>query len=75
MDYSAERYRTSLDILDRTVMIAMHPLHGAKDIANIVHNVDAAARVALGHARADEVEMRQMAAVDAGKFDSAAAVS
>lgn len=71
MDYDAARYGTSLDILDRTVLVAMHPLHDQSHIGDMVHNIDAAARVALGHAQPGEVELRDMAPVDAGKFDSA----
>ena len=37
----------SLEILNRTVMVATHPLHTKEDIENIVHNISAAANVAL----------------------------
>jgi dTDP-4-amino-4,6-dideoxygalactose transaminase len=71
MDYSRDMCGRSLDILDRTVMIGMHPLHGDGQIADIIHNIDAAARVALGHAEPADVELRPVAPVDLQKFDAA----
>ena len=62
--------RASLDILDRTVMIATHPAHGAEEIDDIVHNIDAAARVALENASPDDVRPRKAAPVDLQKFDA-----
>jgi dTDP-4-amino-4,6-dideoxygalactose transaminase len=70
-EYPESVGRRSLDILNRTVMIATHPHHGAREIDDIVHNIDAAARIALGDARPDEVEVRAAAPVDLQKFDSA----
>jgi dTDP-4-amino-4,6-dideoxygalactose transaminase len=63
--------RRSLDILNRTVMVATDPRHGEAEIEAIIHNIDAAARVAFGAAAADEVELRAAAPVDLQKFDSA----
>jgi dTDP-4-amino-4,6-dideoxygalactose transaminase len=63
--------RRSLDILNRTVMIATHPLHGEREVDDIIHNIDAAARIALGDARPGEIELRAAAPVDLQKFDSA----
>src|SRR5579872_3081309 len=48
--YSKDMCARSLEILERTVMTATDPAHTAKDIADIVHDIDAAARVALGAA-------------------------
>jgi dTDP-4-amino-4,6-dideoxygalactose transaminase len=67
--YDAAMCARSLEILARTVMIAMHPDHAPADIADIIHNVDAGARVALGGASLDAVDMRRTAPVDAQKFD------
>jgi dTDP-4-amino-4,6-dideoxygalactose transaminase len=70
-EYPESLGRRSLDILNRTVMIATHPLRGEREIGDIIHNIDAAARVALGDARPDEVEVRAAAPVELQKFDSA----
>ena len=61
----------SLDILDRTVMVATNPLHGDQEIDDIIHNIGVAARVALGGAALEESELRRVAPVDAQKFDIA----
>ncbi len=71
MDYSRDMCSRSLDILERTVMIAMHPLHDDAQIADIIHNIDAAARVALGDAELEDAELREVGPVDLEKFDSA----
>ena len=60
----------SLDILNRTVMVAMNPAHGDAEIDDMIHNIDAAARVALENASLDDVEVRKAAPVDLQKFDS-----
>jgi hypothetical protein len=70
MDYSRDMCGRSLDILDRTVMIGMHPLHDDRQVADLIHNIDAAARVALGHATLAEVTLRDVGPVDLQKFDS-----
>jgi dTDP-4-amino-4,6-dideoxygalactose transaminase len=67
--YSKDMCAKSLEILARTVMVATHPDHGPREIADIVHNIDAAARVALGGAAADDVDLRTTTPVDAQKFD------
>ena len=38
----------SLEILNRTVMVATHPLHTPQEIDDIIHNIGAAARVVFG---------------------------
>lgn len=70
LTYPADLGKRSLDILNRTVMIATHPLHSEREIADTIHNIDAAARVALEHASLDEVALRDAAPVDLQKFDS-----
>jgi hypothetical protein len=67
--YSKDMCAKSLAILDRTVMVPTHPDHTASDIADIVHNITAAARVTLGETAAEEAVFRRLAPVDAQKFD------
>jgi dTDP-4-amino-4,6-dideoxygalactose transaminase len=67
--YSKDMCARSLEILDRTVMIAAHPDHTESEIADMVHNIDVAARVALGAARLEDEALRATPGVDAQKFD------
>jgi hypothetical protein len=67
--YSKDMCRRSLDFLNRTVMVPMHPLHSAQEIADTIHNIEVAARVALGGLARDEADLRNMQPVDAQKFD------
>jgi dTDP-4-amino-4,6-dideoxygalactose transaminase len=67
--YSKDMCARSLEILNRTVMVATHPLHGEQDIRNIIHNIGVAARVALAGLPIEEAEPRDAAPVDAQKFD------
>ena len=46
--YSKDMCAKSLEILDRTVMVATHPDHTPAEIDDIIHNIGVAARVALG---------------------------
>lgn len=73
MTYADDLGKRSLDILNRTVMVAMHPAHDDEEVGNMIHNIDAAARIALENASLDEVELRQAAPIDLQKFDSAGA--
>jgi hypothetical protein len=59
----------SLEVLDRTVMIATHPDHTEAQIADLIHNIDVAARVALGAARLEDEQLRATQGVDTQKFD------
>ncbi len=68
--YAEGMCKESLDILNRTVMVATHPSHTEAEITDIIHNIDAAARVALENASLDEVELRTTAPVDKQKFDA-----
>ncbi|MER8417112.1 aminotransferase class I/II-fold pyridoxal phosphate-dependent enzyme [Mesorhizobium sp. M1329] len=70
LDYSDDLGKRSLDILNRTVMVAMNPAHSDTDTQDMIHNIDAAARVALENVSLDDVELRQAAPVDLQKFDS-----
>jgi dTDP-4-amino-4,6-dideoxygalactose transaminase len=67
--YSKDMCAKSLEILDRTVMVATHPDHTAAEIADLIHNIDVAARVALGAARLEDEQLRRTQGVDAQKFD------
>jgi len=62
----------TLEIVNRTVMIATSPLHGDEEIENMIHNIDQAARVALDHMTLENAVIRKTAAVDLQKFDSTA---
>src|SRR5690606_28184415 len=67
--YSKDMCRRSLDILNRTVMVPMHPLHTAQEIADTIHNIEVAARVALGGMAREDADLRNVQPVDAQKFD------
>jgi hypothetical protein len=67
--YSKEMCARSLEILNRTVMVATHPDHTDCDTADLIHNIDVAARVALGAARLEDEALRATGGVDAQKFD------
>ncbi|WP_137929634.1 DegT/DnrJ/EryC1/StrS family aminotransferase [Mesorhizobium comanense] len=67
--YSKDMCARSLDVLDRTVMIATHPLHSDQEVEDTIHDIGVAARVVLGDLAADRAEMRGKNAVDARKFD------
>jgi dTDP-4-amino-4,6-dideoxygalactose transaminase len=67
--YSKDMCKKSLDILDRTVMVATHPKHGREETSDIVHNIGAAARVALAGLPVSEADFRKARPVEAQKFD------
>jgi len=67
--YAKDMCARSLDILNRTVMVATHPEHGEQETADIIHNIGVAARVALGGLPLAEADLRRAAPVDAQKFD------
>jgi len=67
--YSKDMCQHSLDILNRTVMVATNPEHSEREISDIVHNVGVAARVVLGGLPADQADLRSTKPVDAQKFD------
>jgi dTDP-4-amino-4,6-dideoxygalactose transaminase len=67
--YSRDMCAKSLDILNRTVMVATHPSHSDREIADIIHNIGMAARVVMGGLRLEEAVMREVTPVDAQKFD------
>lgn len=67
--YSKDMCARSLDILDRTVMVATSPLHSQADIDDIIHNIGSAARIVFGGLAEEEAELRNLKPVDAQKFD------
>jgi dTDP-4-amino-4,6-dideoxygalactose transaminase len=67
--YSKTMCQRSLDILNRTIMVPTHPNHTDQEIEGIIHNIEVAAKVALGGVKADDVTLRATAALDARKFD------
>ncbi len=69
--YSRDMCARSLDILNRTVMVATHPRHSEGEISDIIHNIGVAARVVLGGMRLEEADLREVTPVDARKFDIA----
>jgi dTDP-4-amino-4,6-dideoxygalactose transaminase len=69
-DYSPDMCLNSLEILNRTVMVATSPLHTDAEIDDLIHNIDVAARVALEKMPSESVQLRDVAPVDKRKFDS-----
>jgi hypothetical protein len=67
--YSKDMCARSLEILDRTIMTPTDPDHSDEDIADIIHNIGAAARVALAAAPIAEARFRKARPVDGRKFD------
>jgi dTDP-4-amino-4,6-dideoxygalactose transaminase len=67
--YSKDMCAQSLEIANRTVMIATNPEHSDAEIDNIIHNVGVAARVVLGGMSLAEADLRQVTPVDVRKFD------
>jgi dTDP-4-amino-4,6-dideoxygalactose transaminase len=67
--YKKDMCERSLDILNRTIMVPTHPLHSEAEIADTIHNIEVAARVALGGMTRAEADIRNAAPVDAQKFD------
>jgi hypothetical protein len=61
----------SLDILVRTVMVPTHPLHTEEEIRDTIHNIEVAARVALGGMSHEQADLRNVQPLDAQKFDMA----
>ena len=70
MNYTEGMCKGSLEILNRTVMVATSPLHSEEEIEAIIHNIDQAARVALEDVALDDVVLKSQQAVDLQKFDA-----
>jgi hypothetical protein len=67
--YSKDMCARSLDILNRTVMVPMHPNHTAQEVDDIIHNIGVAARVALAGMAPGEADLRNPQQLDRQKFD------
>lgn len=67
--YSKDMCAKSLDILNRTVMVATHPEHAEAQIDDIIHNISVATRVVLGGMSREEANLRNVIPVDIQKFD------
>ena len=67
--YSKDMCARSLDILNRTVMVPTNPAHSEQEIDAIIHNIEVAARVALGGMSAEEAKVLPTSALDTQKFD------
>jgi dTDP-4-amino-4,6-dideoxygalactose transaminase len=71
--YSKDMCARSLDILNRTVMVPMHPNHSAAETDAIIHNIEVASRVALAGLNVEDAEVLPTSGIDAQKFDMASA--
>ena len=67
-EYSKDMCARSMDILNRTVMVATNPSHTAADIDQIVGNIEAAVRAAFGDGTATEGVGTAGAVEDAAKY-------
>jgi dTDP-4-amino-4,6-dideoxygalactose transaminase len=67
--YSRDMCARSLEILDRTVMVATHPDHTSAEIDDIIHNIGVGARAALEGVAVSAADLRGVTPVDAQKFD------
>ena len=67
--YAKDMCARSLEILNRTVMVATHPAHSAEDTDDIIHNIGAAARQVFAGTAPEEAGLRNVKPVDAQKYD------
>jgi dTDP-4-amino-4,6-dideoxygalactose transaminase len=67
--YTRDMCARSLAILNRTILVPTSPMHTQEEIDNIIHNVKAATRVALGQIKIEEADLRKTEAPDAIKYD------
>jgi len=49
----------------------MHPQHSRKEIDDLIHNADAAARIVLEDVAPEDVGLRELLPLDMQKFDGA----
>jgi dTDP-4-amino-4,6-dideoxygalactose transaminase len=68
--YTMDMCDRSLEILNRTVMVPTNPEHTEAQIADMIHNIGIAARVALGGMSLDEADLKDAIPIDVQKFDS-----
>jgi dTDP-4-amino-4,6-dideoxygalactose transaminase len=67
--YSRDMCARSLEILNRTILVPTHPLHTKENVENIVHNIKAATRVALGGVPSEGANIRNTEPLDVIKYD------
>jgi hypothetical protein len=67
--YSKDMCARSLEILNRTVMVAMHPQHSPQIVDDMIHNIGIAARVALGGLPIERAQIRNAQPIEEQKFD------
>ena len=65
MNYSKNMCKSSLEILDKTIMIPTDPKNTKKDINNTIRNIK---RAALAYFNKEHIKIKQKA-IDKGKFD------
>ena len=65
MNYSKNMCKSSLEILNKTIMIPTDPKNTKKDIDNTIRNIK---RAALAYINNDNIKIKQKA-IDKGKFD------
>ncbi len=65
MNYSKEMCKSSLDILDKTIMIPTDPKNTKKNINNTIKNIK---KASLAYINNEHVNLKQKA-IDIGKFD------
>jgi hypothetical protein len=67
--YDKDMCVASLEILNRTIMVPTHPRHDQDEIEAIIHNIDIAARIALGDLSPDQASVKNTEELDRQKFD------
>ena len=65
MNYNKNMCKSSLEILDKTIMIPTDPKNTKKDINNTIRNIK---RAALAYINKEHIKIKQKA-IDKGKFD------
>ena len=65
MNYNKNMCKSSLEILDKTIMIPTDPKNKKKDINNTIRNIK---RAALAYINKEHIKIKQKA-IDKGKFD------
>ena len=68
-DYPEDLCAASIDILDRTIMVATHPNHSQSDVEDIIADLHAAAKVVFEGADPAAQTFRRREAIDRAKFD------
>ena len=68
-NYSKDMLPRSLDILNRTVMVATDPRHTSGQIDQMISNIDVAAKATFGQIALKEAEIKNTLTVDDQKFN------